>query len=69
MVTEEQHIALVEIGNQFRNELTRLVGEAISKFPEEIEYEVLDYLQDRTSIYSLNYSRIQNNNRTSPVVI
>ena len=50
-LTEEEHIKLVEIGDQFWNQFSKIAAEAISQFPEEIECAVISYLQDKCSIY------------------
>lgn len=55
MMTEEQHIKLVEVGNKFWEGLGILAAEAIAQFPEEIEDNVTAYLQDMCSIYGSNY--------------
>jgi len=54
-MTEEQHIQLVEAGNDFWNRYSRLVAEVVSLFPPEMEDEVLSYLQDRSSAYGSKY--------------
>lgn len=56
-MTEEQHIALVEVGNIFYKRMSKLVAEAVSQFPEDMEGDVLCYLQDKTSVYGLDFRR------------
>ena len=55
MLTEDQHIKLVKVGNEFWEELGTLAAEMIAKFPEEIEDDVTMYLQEKCSIYGSNY--------------
>ena len=55
MLTEDQHIKLVEVGNKFWEELGTLAAECAAEFPPEIEDDVIMYLQDKCSIYGTNY--------------
>lgn len=57
MLTEEQHIKLVVVGDKFWNDLGKLAGKAISQFPPEIQDEVTCYLQDKCSIYGTDYEK------------
>lgn len=50
-LTEEQHIKLVEVGEQFRDELATSAAKALSQLPKEIRQESIYYLQDCTSLF------------------
>ena len=51
-MTEEEHIALVEAGNVFCQDLAKIAAKAISQFSEDIRGDVVYYLQDHTSLFS-----------------
>lgn len=55
-LTEEEHIRLVELGNQFWNDLGDMAAKVIVQFPKEMEWEVETYLQDKCNIFSTNYT-------------
>lgn len=54
-MTEDEHIRLVEIGNQFWHEFSKLCGKYVSLMPKELEAETVMYLGDKTSIYGSQY--------------
>ena len=54
-MTEEEHLKLSKLGNEYQNKLSRLIGEVISEFPLEMESIVLAYLQEKTSVYRTQY--------------
>jgi len=55
-MTEEEHIKLVEVGDEFWEKLGRAAAEAIAQFPEEIDHLITAYLQDKCSIYGTRYN-------------
>lgn len=63
MLTEDDHIKLVEVGDMFWEEFSKLCAQHISMLPEAIEDEVITYLQDKTSIYGSNYTEYLRNYR------
>lgn len=65
-MTEEQHIALVEVGNRFYKQMSKLVAESVSQFPEDLEGDVLCYLQDKTSVYGLDFRQLINRKQEEP---
>jgi len=56
-MTEDQHIKLVKIGDEFWEELGKLVAKCAVQLPEEVEVEVIAYLQDTCSIYGTTYDK------------
>ena len=56
-LTDEEHMELVKVGDDFWEELCRIAGEAISKMPEDLEDLTTAYLQDKTSIYNTNIDK------------
>lgn len=56
----EQYVKLVDIGNEFWNRFSQLIGKAVSQFPPDIEDEVLAYLGDKTSVYGSGYKKYVN---------
>jgi hypothetical protein len=50
-MTEDEHIKLVDIGDQFWIDFSILAAKYIAMMPEDIEDEVVPYLQDLCSIY------------------
>jgi hypothetical protein len=54
-MTEDEHILLNEVGNQFYEDFSRLVAEALMKLPDNLRYDALDHLGDMTSVYGSNY--------------
>lgn len=55
MLTEEQHIKIVEIGNDFWEEFGALAAKHIARLPVELEDELTTHLQEKCSIYGSNY--------------
>ena len=56
-MNQNQHIQLVELGDHFWDQYSRLIAEVVSQFPPELEHEVLAYLQDKSSVYGSKYPR------------
>ena len=54
-LTEEEHIKLVEVGNEFYEKLGVLIAEAVNKMPKNLESITLEYLQERCSVYGSSY--------------
>ena len=54
-MTEDQHIKLVAVGDDFWNEFGDFAAKYVALFPKEIEDEVIDYLQDKCSIHGSIY--------------
>lgn len=50
--TDEEHIALGPLGDQFCMDLARAAAKVLAKFPPEVSEAVTYYLQDRTSLFS-----------------
>lgn len=50
-LTEQEHIDLVEVGNQFWLEFSELCNKHIAKAPKGLEAYYEMYLGDKTSIY------------------
>lgn len=59
-MNEEQHVKLVDVGNEFWYQFSHLIGKTVSQFPLEIEDEVLAYLGDKTSVYGSDYKKYVN---------
>jgi hypothetical protein len=59
-MNEEQHVKLVDVGDHFWDQISRLIGKAVSQFPEEIEDEVIAYLGERSSVYGSEYKKYVN---------
>lgn len=55
-MTRDQHIKLVEVGDSFWQKLGVLAAEHVAMLPEDIEPEVIAYLQDVCSIYGTRYN-------------
>lgn len=53
--TEAEHINLVKTGNRFWTAFSKLIAECVADMPEELEGEVLAYLQDKASVYGSKY--------------
>lgn len=51
-MTEDEHIKLVELGNQFDEDLAAAAAKVFKQLPPEIDVHVKYYLQDRTSLFS-----------------
>jgi hypothetical protein len=55
-MTEDQHIALVEVGNYFWDELGKLVARCLTKLPQDMDLdEALIYLSDHSSVYGTEF--------------
>lgn len=59
MLTEDEHIKLVEIGNEYWDKFSRLIAETLEKMPKHLEREVLEYLEDRSSVHGSNFEKYQ----------
>ena len=55
-MTDEEHIALVSIGDSFYDKLGALVAEHIAVMPMRLESVTLEHLQGKCSVYSVDYS-------------
>jgi len=55
MLTKDQHMELVKVGDSFWDKLGQLAAVHIAQFPEDVEAEVTTYLQDKCSIYGTEY--------------
>lgn len=51
VLTEEEHKKLVDVGNHFWREFSKLCNECITKMPPELEDLTEAYLQDKCSVY------------------
>jgi len=54
-MTANEYVKLVKIGDSFHNEIGKIAAKYIVQFPERLENEVIDYLQDKCSIYGTRY--------------
>jgi hypothetical protein len=50
-MTESEHIALVERGNEFWREFSELCNRYIAAAPEHLRDEYIEYLGEKTSIW------------------
>ena len=50
----EQHEALVFHVNMFLLNLTEIASSIVAQYPEDVENEVLDYLQDQCNLMGLD---------------
>lgn len=51
IMTEDEHILMVEVGNSFWYGLARLAADHIAMMPEDLESYVTLMLQEKCSIY------------------
>ena len=56
-MTEDEHIELVEVGNYFYDEFSKLIATCLQKLPKNIEAEALDYLSDMSSVFGSDYDK------------
>ena len=54
-MTEDEHIQLVDVGNEFWEEFSKLCAKYIQKMPPHLVATTTEYLQDKTSIYGSKY--------------
>jgi hypothetical protein len=52
-MTEDEHIAMMEVGNSFWHEFSQLCWKYIDKAPKHMREEYRMYLGDKTSIYGI----------------
>jgi len=50
-MTEDEHIKMVEVGNEFWHEFSKLCALYLAKAPPHLHHEYKDYLADHTSFY------------------
>jgi hypothetical protein len=53
--TEEEHVLMVRVGDEFWEALGKLTADALNKMPKEVEDHAMVYLQDLASLYGTNY--------------
>jgi hypothetical protein len=56
-LTEDEHTKLVKIGDSFYDELGLLVADHVARTPRQLESETLCYLQDKCSVYGVDYDK------------
>lgn len=56
-MNDEQHIKLVEVGNHFYEEYSKLVAHALSRIDEEIREDAKYYLNEKSNVFSSNYDK------------
>jgi len=55
-MTEEQHIALVDVGNHFWQELGKLTAKCLKMLPKDMDIdEAVAYFSDISSVYGTEY--------------
>ncbi len=62
-LTDEEHVNLIDVGNEFWSKFSALVAEAVNKMPKELESLTLAYLSDHSSVYGSDYMSHLNENR------
>jgi hypothetical protein len=53
-MTEQEHIKMVEVGNNFWHEFSELCNRYIEQAPEHLRDQYTIYLGEKTSIYGRN---------------
>lgn len=56
-MTDDEHIKLVEVGDKFWEDFSKLIADALNKLPESLHGEAMYYLQDKTSVFGSNYEK------------
>jgi len=56
-MTEDEHIKLVEVGNEFWHAFSRLCNETLAKAPPHLLLEYETYLSEKTSFYGRKTSK------------
>jgi len=56
-MTEDEHIHLVEVGNEYWNEFSQLIAAKLQKVPPHLRDEFLAMMQDKSSVYGSCYDK------------
>lgn len=56
-LTEDEHIQIVSVCNQFYDRLGRIVAAAMVQVPDELHALLLDMLEERASVHGSDYEK------------
>ena len=54
-MTEDEHIALVELGDEYWEEFSKLIADKLKKAPPHLRDIFLSMMQEKSSVYGSKY--------------
>ena len=66
-MTEDTHIKLVKLGDEFSQGLAELTAKILKQIPPAERHEALMYLQDRTSLFSARTAGLIEDGMDTPI--